>query len=613
MTIALHPRNLVLTVLAGLLAGRALAAVPAETLAVERREWNRFDGWEVSAFTVTGVPPGLVQDLRAGLEFTGRRKLLRGLVRPDFNAAKLLKDVRRTRLFMARNGYPASQVEVRFDIDERGRRLGLLLAVEAGPAVTVERVELRGWPDGVAQPEAGDPALPTSGDRFADTALDGGVQHLQALLLEAGFAEAKVEADVLPTAGNRVALVFTVVSGDFYTIEAIAIRGCSQDLEPVARRILAVAPGTDYRAGMLTDAAQDLRTTQLFRQVELTTTPSGQGALDLDVLLADARMRSWEASVGSWTDNPWMVRAAWTHRNALSRGRGLRVSGVYATHDQRLGAELFTLGWLSPRAMTSLGGEWIREDEDAYLSNEYAARLQQSFRPRGLGIWQFGVGISNQNVITYSPDITDVPESQDWLLEIYADRKWDWTDNLLYPTRGGFAKVSLTWAPAAAFFGASYVKAQTDAAAYVPLTGRLGWTTRLRLGWSEPLGGNEDLLANRRFYAGGYNTMRGYERRKLGPRDAEDNPRGGQATVLAGTELRFRLLGPFDGAFFVDCGDVWRRPQDAQLSLLRTAVGADLDVRTPLGPLRLGHAWNIGPVLPGEPEKLWHFGIGYPW
>ena len=613
MTIATLPRIWILAALTGLLVGPALAADPVAGQAVARQDWNRFDGWEISAFGVTGVPPGMAQDLRQGLELSGRRKLLRGMVRPDFSAATLLKDVQRTRLFLARNGYPASQVEARFTSDEHGRRVGVLLVVEPGPVVTIGQVELRGWPDGLAQPAVADPDLPAAGDRFSDDAVQTGLQHLQVLLLEAGFAEARVAAALEPQGDRKMALVYSVVAGDFYTISAIRISGCSPDLEPLARRVMAIKPGSEYRAGMLADAALDLRTTQLFRQVELTTTPRAPGELDLDVNLANARMRSWEASVGTWTDNPWMIRAGWTHRNAFARGRGLRVSGVYATHDQRLGAEVFTLGWLAPRAVTSLGGDWIREDEDAYLSNEYAVRLQQSFRPRGRGLLQLGVSVSNNDVVTYSPEATDVPDSQDWLLEIYADRKWDWTDNLLYPTRGGFAKVSLTYAPAAAIFGASYVKGQADGAAYVPLTGRLGWTARLRLGWSEPLGGNDDLLANRRFYAGGYNTMRGYERRRLGPQDADDNPRGGQATVLAGSELRARLVSLFDAAVFVDTGDVWRRPQDAQLRYLRVAVGADLDVRTPLGPLRVGHAWNIGPVLPGEPERLWHFGIGYPW
>jgi len=135
----------------------------------------------------------------------------------------------------------------------------------------------------------------------------------------------------------------------------------------------------------------------------------------------------------------------------------------------------------------------------------------------------------------------------------------------------------------------------------------------VRGGWSRPLRDSTDVLPNRRFYAGGYNSMRGYARRRLGPRDAEDNPRGGQAMLLAGAEWRRPLVWILEGALFLDTGNVWRTPDEVDLASLQTAWGADLDVRTPIGPLRVGHSWILGTPQAGEPRTLWHFGIGYPW
>jgi outer membrane protein assembly factor BamA len=224
-----------------------------------------------------------------------------------------------------------------------------------------------------------------------------------------------------------------------------------------------------------------------------------------------------------------------------------------------------------------------------------------------------GVGVSRIKVTGLTADTTLPLDSQDWLLEISADRKWDWTDDLLYPTRGGYLTLGATWAPAAAFFGASYVKAQTDVAGYLPLGALADAEAHVTVGWARPLGTNDELLANRRFYAGGYNTMRGYRRHRLGPRDAEGNPRGGEAELLAGVELRRHLFWILDAAAFLDNGNVWATPSDMGLVDLLSAWGLDLDVRTPLGPLRVGYAWNLGPVVPGEPRSLWHFGIGYPW
>ena len=577
------------------------------------RDWNRYNGWKVSSFTVSGAPPDLAADLSRGLNFAGRRRLLRGVVRPPFSSGALIEDVQRARLFLASRGYPASRVGVELTPDAEARRVAIVFAVEPGPVVIIAEVRLTGWPDKLPDPLPDESDLPAAGERFSDERAHEGAVHLASRLQDAGYAEVTIEMEVRPLANDRVVLEYVIEPGDSFVIRSVDVSGCSEDLLPLARRVLDIDPGTEYSATLLREAAQDLRATQLFRQVDITTENIGDSSLALKTSVADGRWRSLSASVGSWTDNPWMLRASWTHRNLFRGSRGLRIGGTYATHDRQAGVEVFQLGLLSPRAITTLGVLGVREDEDSYRSQEFLARLVQSFRPRGRGLWQLGVSISNVDVTTYNPDFEELPESQDWLLETYVDRKWDWTDDFLYPTRGGFVKVSLTYAPAAAFFGASYTLIQVDGSGYRSLVGGILGAARLRGGWAQPLGDNPDLLANRRFYAGGYNTMRGFTRRRLGPRDAEGNPRGGQATVLGGVELRRHLVSIFDAAVFLDSGNVWQTPSEVSAGSIRAAVGVGFDLRTPLGPLRVGYAWNLGSDLPDDPMELWHFGIGYPW
>ena len=577
------------------------------------RQWRRYDGWEVTSFKLEGVPDGLRDPLRSGLALTGRRRLLTGIERPPFAASTLGDDIQRVRLFLAGRGYPASRVAAVLDPRREARQLGVTLRIEPGPEVLVAEVELVEWPELTPRPGDDDEEMPRAGERFSDARIREGLQHLARLLEEDGFARASVEAELDRVDADRVAVRYVVSSGTRYEIDTVAVTGCSDDLKPLARRVMDIEPGVQYRASLLEHAAEDLRTTQLFGRVDLHTERTAPGELALTAELRNARMRSLSASVGTWSDNPWLVRAGWTHRNLFGGGRGLRLRGVYGTHLQSATLDVFRLAWLTPRSVTTAGAEWEREDEDAYRSVEYTARLLQSFRPRGRGLFQVGASVSNVDVTVYSPLARDLPTGQEWLFELFADRKWDWTDDVLYPTDGAYVKVAATWAPEFAFFGASYVQVQADGTVYEPLPGGVRSAARLRLGWSRPLGSSEDLLANRRFYAGGYNTMRGYPRRALGPHDAEGDPRGGQAMVLAGAELRRHLFWILDTAVFLDAGDVWRTAEEADLALLRSAWGVSLGVRTPLGPVRVGRAWNIGPVLEGEASALWHFGIGYPW
>ena len=136
---------------------------------------------------------------------------------------------------------------------------------------------------------------------------------------------------------------------------------------------------------------------------------------------------------------------------------------------------------------------------------------------------------------------------------------------------------------------------------------------RIRAGWARPLGESEEVLATRRFYAGGYNTHRGYGRRKLGPLDSAGDALGGEFVALVGLEVRFPLIWILDGAVFVDAGQVWESHSQATLQGYPVAVGVDLDLHTPLGPVRGGYGWNVKNQIAGQPSGIFHFGIGYPW
>ena len=143
------------------------------------------------------------------------------------------------------------------------------------------------------------------------------------------------EQEPKPKKKRRVLIDVRAEAEDFYHITAIELGGCSEDLVSLATRVLDIPVGSEFDASRLDQSATDLRGTQLFSGVELSTEPIAPGELQLEVDLANARMRAWRASVGTWNDNPWMVKAGWTHRNLFRRGRGFDVTGTFATHDQR--------------------------------------------------------------------------------------------------------------------------------------------------------------------------------------------------------------------------------------------------------------------------------------
>jgi translocation and assembly module TamA len=116
----------------------------------------------------------------------------------------------------------------------------------------------------------------------------------------------------------------------------------------------------------------------------------------------------------------------------------------------------------------------------------------------------------------------------------------------------------------------------------------------------------EDLPPSKRFYAGGDNSIRGFDFEALGPEDDDGEVIGGRYLTVGSLELERRLSGPWSVAAFIDGGNAYDSDYRAQ-----AAYGAGLGVRwrSPVGPIRLdlakGHyleerEWRIHVVLGPE-------------
>jgi outer membrane translocation and assembly module TamA len=186
---------------------------------------------------------------------------------------------------------------------------------------------------------------------------------------------------------------------------------------------------------------------------------------------------------------------------------------------------------------------------------------------------------------------------------------WNTSDGPLNPTKGEV--VSFTFGQAGKIWGGQYsfYKVTAEARKYL----QLGWETilasRLKIGFAEPLGAEENLPIFERLYAGGEKSVRGYARRKLGPLDARGNPIGGLSLIEGSLELRRAIWGPLGGALFVDFGQVSTRSFDPPVNDLKFGSGFGASYQTPVGPLSLyvGFPWR-----PARGEASWqiYFSVG---
>ena len=82
------------------------------------------------------------------------------------------------------------------------------------------------------------------------------------------------------------------------------------------------------------------------------------------------------------------------------------------------------------------------------------------------------------------------------------------------------------------------------------------------MGIAMPFGNSDQIPFERKYFTGGANGIRAWPVRTLGPGSFKSNPnefpnQSGDIKLEANAEYRFAMIGPFEGALFVDMGNIW--------------------------------------------------------
>jgi translocation and assembly module TamA len=104
--------------------------------------------------------------------------------------------------------------------------------------------------------------------------------------------------------------------------------------------------------------------------------------------------------------------------------------------------------------------------------------------------------------------------------------------------------------------------------------------------------GQFDLPPDKRFYAGGSATVRGYKYQSIGPSFANNKPQGGTAMAAGTVEFRQRILDSYGAVAFADIGQV-NAGGAPFTGTWHMGVGVGARYYTSFGPLRLDVALPV--------------------
>ena len=472
----------------------------------------------------------------------------------------------------------------------------VVVAVELGPLFRLRRVEINGTVPGRAASSLG---LKPGAPALAADVLAARERLLEALRND-GYALAKVGEPVailLPDA-NALDVSFQAETGPVATLGEISLHGLAAVDESFVRRRLLVFYGDQFNPKAIEKARQDLASIGVFSSVRVRTAEQldSQGRLPITFEVSERPKRVANVGAAYSTDLGGSLSTSWQHRNLLGNAEQLNltvgVTQIGGNSTTGIGYK-GTAGFVKPDFLqrdqslqVNLGA--IKQSLIAY--DQKAVSGDASLSRKFANHWSGSVGLAAEQ-----SEITQEGQTNHYtLLSLPLSLKYDSTNSLLEPTEGVRASASLTpIQPLANSRVSTFLVMQVSGSSYLDLgePGRSVLALRGMVGDVEGAG-QFDLPPDKRFYAGGSATVRGYKYQSIGPQYPDQNPQGGTSMSAGTVEFRQRILEDYGVAAFADIGQVNANGLPFT-GIWRTGVGVGARYYTPFGPVRLDVALPV--------------------
>lgn len=581
-------------------------------------------------------------------------------------------DAFRLKVYYYERGFREAEIEADTTLVDPGE-VRVTFQIQEGRPVRVQGIEVNGLPDRISGR-----SLPLRvGEPFDVVTYEAARDTLQVRLWNDGYAHGQVLLgySILRESPYQATVQYDVYPGALAHFGDIRVEGTAEASPELVRRMLTFEEGDRYDRSALLRSQRNLYGLQIFRHADIQASLEAEPDSVIPVTIRVVEGNMHQVRVGGGANNVEClnVEGQWTSRNFMGGGRhltlrgrvgnlfidncGLLVNDDYTSDDDLTGLASvdFTQPWFfGPRNSAGVGlfverrnipEVFVRSAVGGYLSLSRSmggnAALTLAYRPELTKLDTDNQLVFCVNFVACTSEPEIISKLQESLLApIALSYTMDRTNALFTPSRGFIVRLDLEHAAAYTGSDFAYTRLLGESSQYLGEQGGLILATRVRGGIGIPHGNGEaetlGLNPQKRFFAGGANSVRGFDQYRLGPtvlgidavpylvngdsgspagagctmdqvtdgtcdaaglpaRWFDLRPAGGQVLLEGSAELRFPLPlwgGNFRGALFVDAGQVWATSEEVRLSQVVATPGLGLRYQSPIGPLRVDAAFN---------------------
>ena len=527
--------------------------------------------------------------------FTKRSKPPATLVGVEYRAKE---DVETIRKLLRSEGYFASRIDWRITENEgkKGDPATAVLVIDAGPRYSFGDVQVVRKPGSAGKATA--IQKPATASPYSSDAILKTETAIFSSYKARGFPFVKIASRriVVDHRTRRVAVTWNVDPNARVRFGEVRIKGARGVNHALVRRRIAWRRGQQWDSTLVDETVDRLRSLDVFGSIQIRPDKSAVGAngeTPIDIILTERKRRTIGASIYYDTSIGPGAEVEWRHRNLFGGAESFQIKLIGS--QQIFGAQTF---FRKPDVFggaqdLQIAGRYHEIRTDAYdgregvigvyLAQQFGKRLKVKAGP--LFDWseqeQFGVRRS-------------------YLLGgLDFEAEYDGADKALDPTRGFRLKLNVT-----PYMGENLSLEKNLSFARVFARGSV-YVTPFRqkkvtfAAWSRigAVIGEDlaDLPPNKKIYAGGGGSIRGFGSQRVGPLDSANDPSGGRSLVEGGIEVRWRFGKSWGAVAFLEAGNVFQEIVPRFDNGVRIGAGIGIRYKSPVGLLRLDVATPVNP------------------
>jgi outer membrane protein insertion porin family len=419
-----------------------------------------------------------------------------------------------------------------------------------------------------------------------------------------GYAFANASAvPQLDKEKRTVGLTILVDPGRRVYVRRISVGGNTRTRDEVVRREMRQLEGAYYDASKIELSKRRLDRTQYFKDVSVETAPVAGSAdqIDINFTIEEKPTGAIQLGAGLSSTDGAVFSGSISQSNIF--GSGKYVSATVSTSKIN---RTYALSYLNPYFTVdgvSQGFDIYSRRLDAsslsvgkYKTDTLGGGLKFGYPLNETDSLSYGVIVENVKLELFSSSPTRFLEFQQDFGDHYkygaGNMGWlrDRRDSAILPTRGTVTRAGGELAGG----DLKYYRLNLFHQWLYPLSRTMTLGLRGDFGY---VGGyhGDPVPFFKNFYAGGPDSVRGYEAFSLGPQDQFGNVLGGTRKLTGSAEVLFPVPGAANEkslrlAAFVDTGQVYGAGENFALSGLRYSAGLGIAWTSPFGPLRVSVA-----------------------